>query len=73
MTRVIGWINIVAGICLLSLILSGVLSRLLTGIAGWNQFDTIPAKVVVCIGGILAILSSVYLVMGQSRGRGSRG
>jgi hypothetical protein len=66
----IGWINVLAGFCLLSLILSGVFSKLLDNIAGWNQFDTIAAKIVVCIGGILAILSSVYLVIGQSRDQG---
>jgi hypothetical protein len=71
MTRVVGWVNVVAGFCLLSLILSGVFSRLLTSIADWNQFETTPAKVMVCIGGVLAILSSVYLVIGQTRG-GSR-
>ena len=69
MARVIGWLNVLAGFCLLSLILSGVFSRLLTNIADWNQFDTIAAKVVVCIAGILAIASSVYLVMGGSRER----
>jgi predicted Na+-dependent transporter len=72
MTRVIGWLNVLAGFCLLSLVLSGVFSRLLTSIADWNQFDTIAAKVVVCIAGILAIASSVYLVMGGSRERDSR-
>ena len=56
----------------MSLILSGVFSRLLTNIADWNQFDTIAAKVVVCIAGILAILSSVYLVLGNSRTKESR-
>ena len=72
MTRVIGWLNVLAGFCLLSLILSGVFSRLLTSIADWNQFDTIAAKVVVCIAGILAIASSVYLVLGNARERDSR-
>ena len=72
MARVIGWLNVLAGFCLLSLILSGVFSRLLTSISDWNQFDTIAAKVVVCIAGILAIASSVYLVMGGSRERDSR-
>lgn len=72
MTRVIGWLNVLAGFCLLSLILSGVFSRLLTSIADWNQFETIAAKVVVCIAGILAILSSVYLVLGGARERQSR-
>lgn len=67
MTRIIGWVNVVAGFCLLSLILSGVFSRVLNSIADWNQFETIAAKIVVCIGGILAILSSMYLVMGQVR------
>ena len=71
MTRVIGWINVAAGFCLLSLIVSGVFSRLLTSISDWNQFESMPAKVLVCIGGVLAILSSVYLVMlGQARGGG---
>ena len=72
MTRVIGWLNVLAGFCLLSLILSGVFSRLLTSIADWNQFDTIAAKVVVCIAGVLAILSSIYLVVGGSQSRESR-
>lgn len=72
MTRIIGWLNVLAGFCLLSLILSGVFSRLLTSIADWNQFETIAAKVVVCIAGILAILSSVYLVLGGARERESR-
>ncbi len=44
MTRVVGWINVVAGFCLLSLILSGVFSRLLTNIADWNQFETIAGQ-----------------------------
>lgn len=69
MTRVIGWVNVLAGFCLLSLILSGVFSHVLKSIANWNQFDSIAAKVVVSIAGILAILSSVYLVLGQSRDR----
>ena len=60
MTRIIGWINVLMGFCLLSLILSGVCSRLLTSVADWNQFETVPAKIVVCLGGILAILSSIY-------------
>jgi len=72
MTRVIGWLNVLAGFCLLSLILSGVFSRLLTSIADWNQFETIAAKIVVCIAGILAIASSVYLVLGGPRARDSR-
>ncbi|MDM8001197.1 MAG: hypothetical protein QUS33_14715 [Dehalococcoidia bacterium] len=72
MTRVIGWLNVVAGFCLLSLILSGVFSRLLTSIADWNQFDTIAAKVVVCIAGILAIASSAYLVLNNREERDSR-
>ena len=67
MTRAIGWLNVLAGFCLLSLILSGVFSTLLKSIANWNQFDSIAAKVVVAIAGILAILSSVYLVIGQTR------
>ena len=66
MTRAIGWLNVVAGFCLLSLIPSGVFSRLLTNIADWNQFHTVAAKIVVCIAGILAIFSSVYLVLGNS-------
>ncbi len=67
MARVIGWVNVLAGFCLLSLILSGVFSRLLSSIADWNSFNTIAAKIVVSIAGILAILSSVYLVIGQTR------
>ncbi len=67
MTRVLGWINVVAGFCLLVLILSGVFSRLLTNIADWNSFNTLAAKIVVSIAGVLAILSSVYLVVGQVR------
>lgn len=67
MTRVIGYVNVLVGFCLLSLILSGVFSHLLKSIANWNQFDSIAAKVVVCIAGLLAILSSVYLVLGRSR------
>jgi hypothetical protein len=67
MARVIGWINVLAGFCLLSLILSGVFSRLLSSIADWNSFNTIAAKIVVSIAGILAIFSSVYLVIGQTR------
>jgi hypothetical protein len=72
MTRAIGWLNVLAGFCLLSLILSGVFSRLLENIADWNQFDTIAAKIVVSLGGILAIASSVYLVMGRSQEREHR-
>jgi hypothetical protein len=67
MARVIGWVNVVAGFCLLSLILSGVFSKVLSSIADWNSFNTIAAKIVVSIAGILAILSSVYLVIGQTR------
>jgi hypothetical protein len=44
----------------------------LTSIADWNQFDTIAAKVVVCIAGVLAILSSIYLVVGGSQSRESK-
>ena len=69
MARVIGWVNVLAGFCLLSLILSGVFSQVLKSIANWNQFDSIAAKVVVAIAGILAIFSSVYLVIGQTRER----
>jgi len=69
MARVIGWVNVLAGFCLLALILSGVFSRLLSSIADWNSFNTIAAKVVVFIAGILAIFSSVYLVIGQTRER----
>jgi hypothetical protein len=69
MARVIGWVNVLAGFCLLSLILSGVFSRLLSSIADWNSFNTIAAKTVVSIAGILAIFSSVYLVIGQTRER----
>jgi hypothetical protein len=43
---------------------------MLSSIADWNSFNTIAAKIVVCIAGILAILSSVYLVMGQTREHG---
>lgn len=71
MARVIGWVNVVAGFCLLSLILSGVFSKVLSSIADWNSFNSISAKIVVSIAGILAILSSVYLVIGQARDRKS--
>ncbi len=67
MTRVLGWINVVGGFCLLVLILSGVFSRLLTNIADWNSFNTLAAKIVVSVAGVLAILSSIYLVVGGSR------
>jgi Zn-dependent protease with chaperone function len=70
MARLIGWVNVLAGFCLLSLILSGVFSRLLSSIADWNSFNTIAAKIVVSIAGILAIFSSVYLVIGQTREHG---
>jgi hypothetical protein len=69
MTRILGWLNVLTGFCLLSLILSGVFSQVLKSIASWNQFDSIAAKMVVSIAGILAILSSVYLVLGQARDR----
>jgi hypothetical protein len=69
MTRVLGWINVLAGFCLLSLILSGVFSSLLVNISEWNRFDNLAAKIVVAIAGVLAILSSVYLVIGQVRER----
>lgn len=72
MTRVLGWINIVAGFLLLVLILSGVFSRLLTNIADWNSFNTLAAKIVVSIAGLLAIFSSVYLVIGRAKEHRSR-
>jgi hypothetical protein len=74
MARLLGWVNVVAGLVLLVLILSGVFSGLLENISEWNSFDTIAAKIVVAIAGILAIFSSIYLVVGQVKeGSSSRG
>jgi hypothetical protein len=71
MARLLGWVNVVAGLVLLVLILSGVFSGLLENISEWNSFDTIAAKIVVAIAGILAIFSSIYLVVGQVKERSS--
>ena len=71
MARLLGWVNVVAGLVLLVLVLSGVFSGLLENISEWNSFDTIAAKIVVAIAGILAIFSSIYLVVGQVRERSS--
>ncbi|OGO08401.1 MAG: hypothetical protein A2Y61_07035 [Chloroflexi bacterium RBG_13_60_13] len=67
MARALGWFNVIVGFFLLSLIMSGVFSQVLSDISDWNQFSSIGAKVIVAIGGILAIGSSVYLVVGRSR------
>ncbi len=67
MARALGWFNVIVGFFLLSLVMSGVFSQVLSDISDWNQFSSIGAKVVVSFGGILAIASSVYLVLGHSR------
>lgn len=67
MSRALGWFNVIVGFFLLSLVMSGVFSQVLSDISDWNQFSSIGAKVIVSMGGILAIASSVYLVLGQSR------
>jgi hypothetical protein len=67
MARVLGMVNVIIGFFLLVLVLSGVFSQLLSHISGWNHFDSMGAKVIVCIAGILALVSSGYLVLGQGR------
>lgn len=69
MARALGWFNVVAGFLLLALVMSGVFSQVLTDISDWNEFSSIGAKVVVSVAGILAIASSIYLVLGQTRKR----
>jgi len=67
MLRIIGWLNVVVGFFLLVLVLSGVFSQVLSDISSWNRFETIGAKVVVSIAGVLAIGSSAFLVLGQTQ------
>jgi len=69
MARALGWFNVVVGFFLLALVMSGVFSQVLTDISDWNEFNSIGAKVAVSVAGILAISSSVYLVLGQTRKR----
>jgi predicted Na+-dependent transporter len=69
MARALGWFNVVVGFLLLALVMSGVFSQVLTDISDWNEFSSIGAKVVVSVAGILAIASSIYLVLGQTRKR----
>lgn len=67
MMRIVGWLNVIVGFFLLVLVLSGVFSAVLSDIASWNRFDSMGAKVVVSIAGVLAIASSVYLVLGHTQ------
>ena len=67
MGRALGWFNVVVGFFLLALVMSGVFSQVLSDISEWNDFSSVGAKVMVSIAGILAIASSVYLVIGHSR------
>lgn len=67
MMRIVGWLNVIVGFFLLVLVLSGVFSQVLSDISSWNRFETMGAKVVVSLAGILAIASSVYLVIGRTQ------
>ncbi|MCX5998212.1 MAG: hypothetical protein NTU41_01105 [Chloroflexi bacterium] len=67
MTRVLGWLNATVGVFLLLLIMSGVFSHVLSNISSWNRFDSLGAKVVVSVAGLLAIGSSAYLVLGRGK------
>ena len=69
MARALGWFNVVVGFFLLALVMSGVFSSVLEDISDWNEFNSIGAKVIVSVAGILAIASSVYLVIAQTRKR----
>ncbi len=70
--RILGWLNVIVGFFLLVLVLSGVFSTVLSDISSWNRFETIGAKVVVTIAGILAIASSAFLVIGHAQRDSSR-
>jgi hypothetical protein len=69
MARALGWFNVVVGFFLLALVMSGVFSSVLEDISDWNEFSSVGAKVIVSVAGILAIASSVYLVVAQTRKR----
>jgi hypothetical protein len=69
MARALGWFNVVVGFFLLALVMSGVFSSVLEDISDWNEFSSVGAKVIVSVAGILAIASSVYLVIAQTRKR----
>lgn len=65
--RILGWVNVIVGFFLLVLVLSGVFSQVLSDISAWNRFESMGAKVVVSIAGVLAIASSAYLVIGHTQ------
>lgn len=67
MLRIVGWLNVIVGFFLLVLVLSGVFSQVLEDISSWNRFETVGAKVVVSIAGVLAIASSAFLVLGHTQ------
>jgi hypothetical protein len=69
MARALGWFNVVVGFFLLALVMSGVFSSVLEDISEWNEFSSVGAKVIVSVAGIMAIASSVYLVIAQTRKR----
>jgi hypothetical protein len=69
MARALGWFNVVVGFFLLALVMSGVFSSVLEDISDWNEFSSVGAKVIVSVAGIMAIASSVYLVVAQTRKR----
>ena len=69
MARALGWFNVVVGFFLLALVMSGVFSSVLEDISDWNEFNSVGAKVIVSVAGIMAIASSVYLVVAQTRKR----
>ena len=69
MARALGWFNVVVGFFLLALVMSGVFSSVLEDISDWNEFNSVGAKVIVSVTGIMAIASSVYLVIAQTRKR----
>ena len=63
--RLLGIINVIFGLVLLALVLSGVFSNVLEEIASWNHFEGLAAKVVISVASVLALGSAAYLAFGR--------
>ena len=67
MSRLLIWVNALAGLVLLVMVLSGVISDGLARVAAWNQFGSLEAKVVIGVAGVLAVGSAAYLAFWGER------
>ena len=65
--RLLAWVNLLFGLMLLVLVLSGIFSQVLSVISSWNQFESFEAKVIIGIAGALAVGSAAYLVFGREQ------